>query len=68
MTPDELAALRKIDAEFGRMSGPAHEELWTLEAIQQDESWSTIRRLAREALHALGTKPAEPVLDWVRVV
>jgi len=40
MTPDELAALSKIDAEFGRMSGPAHEELWTLEAIQQDESWA----------------------------
>ena len=68
MTRSEITSLSRIDEEFHKMGGPVHAELWTLDAIRQHESWSTIRRLAREALYAFGSEPADPVLDWVRVV
>ena len=46
--------LSALDQALERMSGTERADLWTLEALELDGSWSSVRRLAHAALLAAG--------------
>ncbi len=50
LTQDELSALRSLDRKLDQMSGEANSGNWTIEALQCDDSWKDVRRLAAVAL------------------
>jgi hypothetical protein len=51
-TPAEyLAALKALDAQLDRMSGPANADLWVEDALARPE-WREVRQLATRALAA----------------
>ena len=53
----ELVAL--LDEKLAAMSGPAHAELWTDEALHADPRWGEVRALAEQLIQAMGW-PADP--------
>ena len=44
------AAAVQLDEQLAGMSGPQHEELWTLAALHTSEEWARVRELAAETL------------------
>ena len=59
LSPDARAALDAIEASFTRMSGPAHAELWTDEAVATHPAWSDVRRRAALALELIDETAAQ---------
>jgi len=53
-TPEQLAALRRVDVLLSGMSGQHHEDLWTEEAVRSHLRWLEVRSEARHAVKALG--------------
>jgi len=45
----QFALVQELDTYLKRISGPAHPELWTSEAMHTSAEWTEIRNLAREA-------------------
>ena len=46
--------LGSLAAYLSRMSGPQHASLWTTEALRVRSEWAEVRRLAQQALRAMG--------------
>lgn len=53
-TPDQVAALRRVDELLSAMSGHSHEDLWTDEAVRSHPRWQEVRSEARQAVEVLG--------------
>ncbi len=60
---DVLAKIRAVNAKLDEMSGPQDPDLWSEEGLRTRAEWIVIRRLAREAVEALGYEP-EPPPPW----
>jgi hypothetical protein len=48
------AALAELDGFIASVSGPTHPDVWTIEALDNREEWTTIRRLATRAADTFG--------------
>ena len=57
LRPEIIARLRALDARFKAMSGSAHAEIWTLQALETHPFWTEIRSSAREIFAALTPSP-----------
>lgn len=70
LTDDQYEALARLDRHYEQMTNAAEKDwLWTVEAMQGDDRWTTSRQLATDALAALGRQPAPPQFPgtaWVR--
>lgn len=64
ITPEEIDALRPLDAMLARWSGPEHSELWARRALFEDPRWRAIRLEAAEVLARLPDEPRES--DYMR--
>jgi len=62
-TPDQAQRVNALDSALAAMSGPAHEELWTMEALDEAPEWDHIRQLARELIQAMGWSNSPPPSD-----
>ncbi len=63
ISKDMFEKARAVDAKLDKMSGSENASLWTDEAVRTHEEWSIVRRLAREALGAMGYD-LEPPPPW----
>jgi hypothetical protein len=55
-TPEQVSALRHVDDLLSAMSGPAHRDLWTEEAVCSHVRWREVRSAAQGARSALKWK------------
>ena len=62
-TADQAASIDALDRALDAMSGPAHQELWTMEALDQAPEWDHIRELARELIRVMGWSEDPPPSD-----
>jgi hypothetical protein len=53
LSPNDAALFRPIEDAFAAISGKAHAELWTIDALHHSSEWSRIRDLATAALFGL---------------
>lgn len=53
ITPEEIDALRLLDAMLARWSGPEQSEFWARRALFEDPRWRAIRLEAAEVLARL---------------
>jgi hypothetical protein len=69
LSDEQHEALARLDRHLEEMSNAADKDsLWTIETMEGDERWETFRRLAGQALAALGREPGRPSLEgttWV---
>jgi hypothetical protein len=64
LTDEQYETLARLDRHHEEMSNAADKEsLWTVEAMRSDERWEKSRRLAAEALAALGRESGTPRFD-----
>lgn len=54
LTNQGAQAVEAVSDRLARMSGQKHAELWTPDALRTSDEWSSVRRLASEALQHLG--------------
>jgi hypothetical protein len=59
-TPEQVQAVEALDKALEAMSGPAHNELWTMEALDRSPKWDHIRQLAGQLIRAMGWSDAPP--------
>jgi len=57
---EQLDRIRAVDAKLGEMSGPQDPELWTEKGLRTRPEWAVVRRLARDAVDAMGYEPESP--------
>jgi hypothetical protein len=69
ITDEQQGSLVRLNRHYERMSNATDKDsLWTVEAMQSDERWEKSRRLAAEALAALGRDAGTPRFEgttWV---
>lgn len=49
-------SVEAVSDRLAGMSGQNHAELWTPDALRTSDDWTTVRRLAAEALQQLGDR------------
>ncbi len=59
-TSEQAQAVEALDKALEAMSGPGHEELWTVEALDRLPKWDHIRQLAGQVIRAMGWSDAAP--------
>lgn len=60
ITEGMLSCARAVDAKLTELSDRHDESLWTKEALSKHEAWYEIKRLAAEALTAMGYELEPP--------
>lgn len=63
VSEERVDVVRRVDGKLGEMSGAQNADLWTDQALRTSNEWSVIRRLAKEAILALGHR-VEPPPPW----
>lgn len=53
ISPEEIEAIRPLDAMLRALSGETHSDFWCREALWSDPRWDEIRALAQKALAQL---------------
>lgn len=70
ISDEQFDSLSRLDQHFEEMSNARDKDsLLTVEAMIHDDRWKASRRLAEEALRALGATPGSPRFDgvtWIR--
>jgi hypothetical protein len=66
LTPEQAAALDRLDRHFASMTESSNKALWTIAAMATGEQWATSRALARDALASLGESPGAPDFEGTR--
>jgi hypothetical protein len=56
----QVAALTALDSYIESISGPSHEEIWTVNALSVKPEWQTIRSLAKSTLLTFGWAATRP--------
>jgi hypothetical protein len=62
MRAPQREAVRALNDALDEMSGPAHAELWQIEALGRAE-WKHIRELARQLIRVMGWSASAPPVD-----
>lgn len=57
LTPEILEKMWALDARLDELSGAAHADVWTLQALKSHPFWAEIRSQAREILIELKLPP-----------
>jgi len=61
LTPEQNAALGRLDCELERLSGPADPAFWLdRAALETDSRWHNLRELARSVLREMGWPDTRP--------
>jgi hypothetical protein len=64
LTPYLVARLKKLDDKLSEMG--EHSDLWSLNALEKDKQWQSIREEASEILALLGNRVEKPSLEWLK--
>ncbi|NET39689.1 MAG: hypothetical protein F6K19_48310 [Cyanothece sp. SIO1E1] len=63
LTTVQIETLRSISSIIDRMSG--RQEYWTLDALQSNQQWDSIRNLSKRAIVLFGELPQRPKMNWM---
>lgn len=66
ISKDQLDRVVNIDERLAEMSN--EESYWTLEALQHNPEWDTIRTQAKKILVSMEVPQSEPDLSWITFV
>lgn len=63
----QFQKLCEIDNFLNNMSEENH-KIWTLEALNENDKWEKLRKMALEILKSLNIKKQNPNLYWIRYI
>lgn len=63
LSPGQREAVRLLDQQLERMSGPEGARFWTLEALDTAAEWERVRELAVAVLREMGWQHQSPPVD-----
>jgi len=53
LLPAQIAAIEELDAYMVSISGQAHTQMWTMDALKGSLEWQIMRELANQILHQM---------------
>jgi hypothetical protein len=67
LSDSQFQKLTEIDKYLNEMSEENH-QIWTLEAIKENDKWKKLRKMALEILRSLNIKKQNPNLYWIKYI